>query len=130
MLRTVDVNLYINTDQTVYNFPNTSLGLLNTDRVAGVAIRAKGVSKTGNILVNEDQLNGGFLTLKQVGGRDIHQSLPLSYVLQLTQSDRFQMLPVPNVDINWEESKIQFEATLSAGTVLELIIYYKAVEDC
>lgn len=130
MLRTVDVNINLSAAQTTYNFPNNSLGLLATDKVVGIAIRVDGKSKTDKALVNSDILAGGFITLKEKGGRDIHQSLALAYVYQLSQSDRFQMLPIPSCPINWEESTINFVSTLTDNTVLELIIYYKAAEDC
>lgn len=131
MLRTIDVNLKIEVGQLKYEFPSNSLGLQSTDVVKGIGIRSNGKAKNGNTLVSAANIQQGFLNLKESGGRDLHQSLSLDYVLQLTQSDRFQMLPIPSgAMIYWEESSVTFLAGAEvANTTLELIIYYESSTD-
>jgi hypothetical protein len=131
MLRSINVNIAIKNGTQSYTFPNTSLGLLYTDIVVGIAVRTAGKSRNDKTLVNADQLGQTYLTLKEKGGKTIHQSLPFSYIVALTESDRFQMLPISeSAEINWEESSIYSVANLTDNTDLELIIYYKAIEDC
>lgn len=130
MLRTIDINIPVVSGQGTYLFPSNSLGLLPTDIIKGIAVRATGVNKEGKTLINSDVLNQSFVTIKENGGKNIHASLSLGKVLEMSNSDRFQMLPISTKKgIHWEESKIIMLSGEVTGRVIEFTIYFVSAED-
>lgn len=130
MLRTIEISIEVTSGQEVFQFPSNSLGLLKSDIVKGISMRTGGKNKNDASLVSSDILDQSFLTLKENGGKTIHQSLSLAKILSMSESDRFQMLPVEIFNgINWEESTIKSVATLTTGQVFEFTIFYITEED-
>lgn len=131
MLRTIDINIAIKAGTNVYTFPSNSLGLLSTDSIKGIGIRTSGVNKDNKTLVSEVNLNKAFLNLKENGGKNIHANLSLGKVLEMSKSDRFQMLPISTEKgVYWEESTITMVGdSETTNEALELIIYFVSKED-
>jgi hypothetical protein len=131
MLRTIDINITVVAGQGTYKFPSNSLGLLPTDVVKGISLRSSGVSKNNGTLVSATNLNKAFLTLTENGGTVIHANLSLGKILEMSNSDRFQMLPIQTrKGVFWEESVINMVGDSETNNqVIEITVFFMKGED-